>query len=413
VFTIQRWLYRKLFSVDEIAQDIVLQWMAGAILLGFFVTFDAWMYSDSTTIKAVNNGSYLCWPHFQNCKYLIWLSVLPDGYSQTIVFMFLFGLIGLAIWAIKESAWEYVHAIILILLAAKLYFTLIDYNHKGNYDYYHNTFCIIFLFAVHKKFFLKFVMVFFYFLSTASKIHESWILGEYFTSLKTGLPLFPAGTELLMTNLVIGMEMVAAWLLFSRIHLVQRAILLFFIVFHLYSGILVGYRYPATCLPPLIILFGPWHNNRDVVPAGIGTLRGWSMMAALLIIQLFPRTIAGDEKLTLEGNYYGLYMFEANHQCFWAVKKDSKIVWSNYSANARNRCDPYDIWFRAKNRFCKTPGDQVSMGLSHSINGHPFQEIVNESDICGLRYRPFGRNSWIKDEKQAPIVGQPVQNFYR
>lgn len=406
--------YSGIFNVGEISDDLSLKWLSGAILLGFHVTFASWMYSSTTTLRAVADNTYTCWPFFQSCKSLIWLSTLPDGYSQTTVYMALFGIIVLAVYLIYRERWAGVHACIAVLFAAKIYFTLINYEFKGNYDYYHNSFCLIFLFLPYKKFFSQLAIVLFYFLSTATKIHPSWILGQYFTSLVDGLPIFPAGSEIFMTNLVIVMEMIGAWFLFSRNWLLQRTVLVFFILFHLYSGILVGYRYPTTVLPPLLILFGPWFRPYERVPLDRRAVPGWTLAGGLLGLQLLPHMIPGDEKLTLEGNFFGLYMFEANHQCFVTISNKGKIVDRHVSVNPRNRCDPYEYWFRAKNTFCeKSDGGEYSLTFTHSINGGPFLEIVNERDLCHLDYRAFAHNSWIKLEDEAAAVGRPVANRYR
>jgi hypothetical protein len=239
------------------------------------------------------------------------------------------------------------------------------------------------------------------------------VLGQYFTALKEGLPIFPFGTEALMTNLVIAMEMVGSWFLFSRNALVQRSVFAFFVVFHLYSGTLVGYRYPSTVMPPLLILFGPWFKAPECVPINRNSVPGWLVMGALIFLQLIPHTIKGDEKFTMEGNFYGLYMFEANHQCYGGISRDGKRIWTLAEVDALSRCDPYNVWFRAKHQFCADPNTKYRMVLNHSINGEPFREIVNEPDLCALEYRPFNRNSWIKDETEAPAVARPVQNFFR
>lgn len=404
-------MYRKVFAISEIEQEIALKWMAGAIILGFFVTFDAWKYSQSTTLQAVENGTYICWPFFQNCKNLIWMSVLPYGYSQTIFFMVLFAIMASSVYFMYRNMWDVVHLCIAVLFAAKIYLILIDYTHKGNYDYYHNTFCLVYLLCRNKLFFLRFLFVFFYFLSTASKIYPSWMIGEYFTSLSTGLPIFPFGTEPLMTNIVIIMEMVFSWFLLSRNMVLQRAVLLFFIAFHLYSGILVGYRYPTTVLPSLIILFGPFYQP-SAIPSGRTTVLGWSLMALLTVAQLMPHFISGDEKLTFEGNHYGLYMFEANHQCFGSIRRGDEVLQTIRTPSARVRCDPYNAWFVARNKFCHSDSDVIGMVLNHSVNGRPFREIVNEANICKLTYNAFGRNAWIKDEDAISTGQIPVKNMY-
>jgi hypothetical protein len=249
-------------------------------------------------------------------------------------------------------------------------------------------------------------------MSTASKIHPSWVLGQYFTAMVQGLPIFPMGSEIFMTNLVIVMEMFGSWFLLSKHRLIQRSVFLFFVVFHLYSGILVGYRYPTTVLPTLLILFGPWFQVPKI-PLDLGVIPGWTLIGTLLFAQLIPQMIEGDEKLTLEGNFFGLYMFESNHQCFGTIKTGDKVVRNFNSINPRLRCDPYEYWFRAKNAFCRKSGEAYSFQMNHSINGGPFYRIVDEPDLCTLEYKAFGHNAWIKTEKEALAIGRPAKNSYR
>jgi hypothetical protein len=75
------------------------------------------------------------------------------------------------------------------------------------------------------------------------------------------------------------------------------------------------------------------------------SIAGWIFVIILFILQFISILIPGDEKLTLEGNKYGLYMFEANHQCFSELVIERKngflITKKNNSESARNRCDPY------------------------------------------------------------------------
>ncbi|MBY3301075.1 hypothetical protein HFO10_35220 [Rhizobium laguerreae] len=401
-----RWL-----RVDEISGDIALQWMAGAILLGFLITYNVWWGPFAGFGRdSVANGSHVCWPFFVTCEKLIWLTATPHGYSQATLFMGLFGIMAGCAYLMYKRDWAGVHVCLLVLFLFKLYFTLISVRTRGNFDYYHTTFCFLYLFAQDKKFFLRLSVVFLYFLSTVSKIHPSWVLGGYFAPMKLGLPIFPRGTELIMQNLVVAMEMVGAWFLLSGNKLLQRAVFIFFVTFHIYSGILVGYRYPATVLPPLLILFGPWFAPIRKIPLSQGSLVGWSFLLLLFIFQMIPVAIEGDEKLTMEGNFYGLYMFEANHQCFGSFDRNGKVIKEFSSGNARIRCDIYDYWTRAKNVYCKNGEDKIGMVFNHSINGGPFREVVREQNICLLSYNAFSHNDWIKTEKTAPYVGRPLQN---
>ena len=161
-----------------------------------------------------------------------------------------------------------------------------------------------------------------------------------------------------------------------------------------------------------------------------------------------PWLIAGDRRITLEGNRYGMFMFEANHQCVGTVKTYRAIkvpitpsIKQNNQCTGRrcvtsskiyeednlqvreerieigaawNRCDPYVEWSWIQRLCRKDPSiRRIAFTFDHSINGGPFYRIVDEANICGLVYKPFSHNDWIKLPPEAPVVGVPLKDGYR
>lgn len=407
--------YKKLFSLNEINNDVAVRLFGAAVLLGFLVTFKNWEGSLATTVTAVESGRAVCWPFFQGCYDWFFMDGRPFGYTQNTIFMLMLGVIFLSAYGLLAQRYVLAHVCIFILFLWKFYLTSLNYSYSPNYDYYHTAFTLVFLFLPHKRFFGSLAVVFFYFLSTATKIHESWTLGGYFTPMVTDLPIFPDGTTMLWTNLIIFMEMIAAWFLFSKNKYIQRTVFVFFVTFHLYSGTLVGYHYPTIVTPSLIIFFGPLFKPFDRVPLDVRSLPGWTLCLGLFCAQMISHTIPGDEKLTMEGNFYGLYMFEANHQCSVRILDEKGgAIFSTDSNSARQRCDPYRHWFRAKKRYCYEGSEEkIAMKMTHSINGGPFYLIVDEPDICVLKYKPFEHNEWIKTEDEAKPTARPRKNYYR
>jgi hypothetical protein len=405
--------YRAIFHIDEIAGDTTLKWLSGVILFGFHYTFFYWMYSDSTTVKAVADSTYVCWPVFQSCKSLIYLSTLGDGYSQTTLSMCLFGLLLTAAYAIYLQRWDFVHFSILILLLFKLYFTAISYEYRSNFHYYHISLCFIYLLCAHKKFFAQLAWVTGSFISTAAKIHPSWLLGEHYTSLKTSLPILPTGAEAIAQTLVILMEMLGVWFLMSSNGFRRRLALSFFALLYVYYSVHIGYRFPVVELAIPLILFSSSYQPSP--PLTRSALTGWSIITAVTVLQLVPQALTGGERITNEDNiagiYGGPYVYEVNQQCYGDVKLGNEIVRSFEQTEARFRCDPYRFWFRAHASLCPDTSKKYQITYRRSVNGNPFRELVNESDLCSLSYHPFGRNAWIKNEKDAPAVGRPVQNY--
>jgi hypothetical protein len=403
---------KKLFAIDEIAESRVLQVLSAAFLFSFLITFSGWT-SDNFTFGELSKA---CMPHLiEACseyKQILPLTPLPFGYSQTIFYVLLFSLICLGFYYLYHKKYELVWLAIFILWLYKFY--IIFGFGSGNYDYYDLILITIFLFLKDKLYWLRFFFISLYFLSSTIKIHEGWILGTYFTSLETGLPLVGNYLAPIATNIVIISQMFFAWLLLKpKNTLLFRLSFGFFLFFHLYSGILVEYRYLITSIPLLVILFLlPETRSQRIHSRYLPQI----LLITLLFLQSVAILIPGDQKLSLEGNKYGLYMFEANHQCIanYTIyfKNGLTATDSRQSSDARNRCDPYDYIYNYKRR-CDDAIEKISATFDHSINGNPFYRIVDVSNICLLEYKPFRHNHWIKLESDQPkLVGYPAKNFY-
>jgi hypothetical protein len=389
----------------------------GSLLFSYFTAFNSWFYRTETTLAGITDGTATCRPYFQSCTDWLFLDTLPIGYTQPLLYMCFFGIMLLCVYAMYQGRWGRAHLLMLPLFIWHFLGVFVIASFDSNFEYYLFIFAFTLLCLPHKEFFLKVFLVLLYFLSTAVKIHETWILGTYFSTLQTGLPLFPDEFIPLFTNQLILMEMVGVWFLFSGSRRVRIAVLSYFVFFHLYSGLLVGYRYPSTVLPVLVILFGMFYTKHPI-PTTRRSLVAWFMVGLIFFLQMVPVMISGDEKLTLEGNKYGVYMFEANHQCASFTRAEfsdgSFEEQRNVNVLARHRCDPYDRMVQIQRMYCSNPLIvRVAWTFDHSINGRPFYRIVDERNACDLRYDAFGRNLWIRDEKTALPVGLPLKNIYR
>ncbi len=410
--------YRKFFSIKEIENESILQWAFGALLLTYLVSFSYLASTNSITTKAYQDGVHSCWSYFKSCGEYYFLSNIPYGFSQPILYMFFFGIMILIVMLMWKKDWVLAHMLLGILFIWKLLVLFVlTASGGGNFNYFDVIFSIVILALPYKLFFLKLSFVMLYFLASTIKIHEGWILGNYFTTLKGGMPIFSNGLTPLLTNLVIFMQMVGSWFLLSGNKFLQRTVLIYFLCFHFYSGLLVYYRYPITTIPMLLILFGPMYSQ-TAIPISKKALWGWAFFIVLILWQVLPHSIQGDQKITLEGNKFGLFMFEANHQCVSQTQvhldDGSKNEFVKESFSARERCDPYKIWFRIQQLCTRYNNiDHISWKFDHSINGNPFYRIVDENDVCSLEYKTFTHNEWIKLPKDNPeIIGKPLQNLY-
>lgn len=412
--------YRRFFSIAEIETTSALKWFWGAIIVGFFLRFSSLVGSEGSFITSENFKSmnYTCWPFFQSCGEWYLFSGYPHGYALSAIYAVFFGFMALIAFFMWKQEWALAHFFTLPLFFWKFILTFVfSMSYVANFDYYQIILALIFLFFPRKLFFLRLTLVLLYFLASTVKFHEGWILGTYFTTLKTGLPIFPDSLTPLATNMVIFGEMAVSWFLLSSRDWLRRTALTYFTFFHLYSITLVGYTYPTIVLSPVLILFG-MNKKRPEPPFDKKSLLGWGLIVFLFLGQLSHLVIRGDTKFTLEGNYHGLYMFEANHQCVSSatvyLMDQTAYNLENESISARFRCSPYLTWFFLQ-QICKRGAnvERIQWRFDHSINGGPFYRIVDEENACQLQYHTLRHNEWIRlPEEGAEIIGYPVKNIY-
>lgn len=412
--------WQKLIHFEEYKDHAKeLQYTLGSLLLAYFV----WVYGVTTSsivsISSVLEKTYFCPAFNQHCEWMRFLEPLPYGYSQTMFYAGVFVIFLITAHAIIEKKFVNAYTGLLLLFLLKIYYLFATVSF-GNYDYYDLVLLAVMLFLPYRRFFVRLAFVTLYFLAATIKIHEGWYLGQYFTSLQNGLPIFGTGVlAIVLTQLVIVMQMIDGWFLLSKKRLYQQIAFCYFLLFHLYSILLVAWRYPVSDLPILITLFYLFRPYDIEVPKiNRSSLMGYAFILCMFVLQAIAILIPGDQKLTLEGNYFGLYMFEANHQCVisFAIQNNdgTQFTTKYHSDDARNRCDPYKFWFTATRNWCLDPRVlSVKMVEDHSINGGPFYRIVDEENICAQRYSPFTHNTWIKRLEDNPeIVGYPKKNFY-
>lgn len=413
--------YEAFFGLDEIAKTPELRWLWVAMLGVFVVAFHKWAMAADITRQTYESIAYACPPYFPGCGELYVFESLPRGYTLSALYAVLFGCGVVAMVGLARGRLAVAHLATLPLwLWSVVYLGLLSPDARGNYDYYHITLTAILLFLPHKLVFGRVIFVLFYFMAATVKFHEGWILGTYFTSLTSGLPFIPDSLVPLATNGLALWEALGCWLLLARSRRVRVFALVGFTLFHLYSILLVLYQYPITCIPPLLILFGTY-DGELVLPFDRRAIAGWSSVVGLVLLQVGSELIPGDRKLTLEGNDIGLFMFEANHQCVSteAVHARGAEVPQRRrreSIIARDRCDPYLIYFRL-HELCRRERariERIEWQFDHSINGGPFYRIVDVEDVCELEYDWPAHNAWIRTPSEgAEAVGRPVENIYR
>lgn len=357
----------------------------------------------------------ICGPHLQACESLRLLSAYPFSYSQMVLNAGLFALLLLSFIFQQQKRWLEAHLTLLPVFFWRIgLFTIFSFELPANFEYFSLFLAAMLLLPKQKLYFCQIGFAFLYFLSASVKFNEGWINASYFTSLELGMAFVPDAIAPIFSNLVIGLEIFVTWWLLSQDQRKRNIAVALYVVFHLYSILIVGVRYPVYTLFPLVILF---YLASPAVPR---RLRGWDYLGyapimIMLVLQLLPYTWGKDKRYTQEGYKLGLGMFDANHQCRSLLRYNYQDGTSREekqeSRQGMNRCMPYVVWWEIQKSCRNSKLKSVEWKFDHSINGEPFYRVVDEANACDLKYKAWGSNDWIHEPNLDSIpVGYPERN---
>lgn len=398
------------FHTEEIRNSRLLKWIYGALILGYFMALQSAVFQPLGLASKRVNANYVCPELFPNCSHFFMFETMPFGYSYQAFIAFISCFLVGSIMLAAFERWGLALAALTPLFIVK---TWMAFFQSAEVSIPFETYLIVpsflFLFSRKKLANLRLIFVVLYVLAGVVKFHEGWIAGTYFSTLKIGLPFFNRDLIPIFTNLVIFMELLGAWLLLSQNWKWKIAPFAFFLCFHFYSILFVGFRYPALTLPYLLILFSTGSETHKS-PSLAG------LIAALLItvLNLIPFTIPGDHKLTYEGMALAMNMFDANRQSIssethiMADRSKKEII--SASSNSFERNPPYRIFQRIQHQCKNKEISAVKWTLDTSINGSPFYRIVDTENACELTYQPYRHNEWIRLDPE--IIGYADYNHY-
>lgn len=408
-------LYSDFFSVEEIANSHLLKILYAALWLGFYVSLHVWFYRKYGLIE-----NELCWPHLQDCYRFRLFEAYPKSYSGNLAYAVVYCFLILSAIFAYLKKWNLAHFSFLVIFLFKSYiFLFVTYSIPANFEHFNLLLCFFYLVFPNKLHFTRLSFILMYFSTALVKITDSWIVGTYFTSLELGMPYVNNNWVPFFSNLVILAEILFPWFFDSTNKIYRYGSLGFFIIFHVYSILFVGYHYPTFTLIPLLVLFCIKDRTYSVK---ISTnpksyLLGSMFLILLILINTLPKFISKDYAITTHWQKYGLSMIDFNYQCVSKTTiflKDKKTLKDTYaSSKSMNRCGPYNQFQRLKHR-CTTDNDieSISWKFYQSINGSPFYQIVNVENACLLNYNLIEKNDWIKlPDEGAEIVGYPAANI--
>ena len=451
--SIRDWL-AGVFSSHEVDRDPRLKMILACLLSYYFLTFYFWWLS-AVPLSTRGNEVFDYAPaaFFENLRWLVFM----DNF-QTKTYLYGLGMLALlgtfSLFYLRSSLLAL--CLLAFLFVNKTYFYLGDFRLFANYHHFHLFFSLVFLVSQSKLRFFRAALVVGYVMSAVVKVSPSWLAGEYFNSLVDKLPLLPkVGWVVTAASLgVIALEFLGPLCWFTGLTWLRRLSFITFILFHLYSGVVVGFWYTTLMLPMVVAAFlrfdrpllaGYRYSRRHLPALGI--------LATVLLAGLYHFTIPGDVRLTGEGRYFGFFMFDANRQVRFETEihkgnkvwmmlvyrpfrdnddvggadtnavvsckfyQDGRLV-KNFPvtrpildgeevifnpqffvrADVRMYGNPYLYYFYARELVRRFHPDRVAIRLDVQLDGH--SEVVRLLDIPDFAklnptYSSFTHNSWI------------------
>ena len=432
------------------------------MLLYFHMTFVEWReHAVSLSTTGLQVFNFAPSPFIQNLDWFIFADRFQvETWLYTLGLLALLGLFLL--FCHRSSAPAL--CILGILLVNKVYFYLCDFRLFANYHHFHLLYSLVFLISRDKLRFFRLALALSYFLSAIVKLSPSWMFGELFNTLPGKLPLLPK-VEWVVTAAcvaVILLELLGPICWFTRNRVLRRFSFVAFIAFHLYSGIIVGFNYTTLMLPLVVAAFIRFDEPlQHGLKLSLRNAATFALFGLTLLGGLWHYAIPGNVRLTSEGRYFGLFMFDANHpvqfdikirkgDTTWAIlvqrlwretpddflrplsircaifengelaksfhvhdpvyDGDTLIFNPDYFRDARLRIagDPYLYFHYTRELIRRHQPDQVRIELVRRLDA-VFESVrlveIPNFDAAAPTYHPFKHNPWI----QLPPPDAPYQ----
>lgn len=406
----------------------------GAFLsLYYGLTWLLWQHRNGFNSLSPELGLYL--PHWLFYPFGEWL-LLPPLLTRLAMRLLLL----LALWQcwafVQKDDLKWPMRALKLQLAAKLFFYLHQLPEMANFHHVHLFLTLLFVGATPRELYLRWGLATVYWMAGIVKLTPSWLAGEYFNSLPTGLPLLPQHPAVitLACQALTFLELFGPFLwMHPR---TNRAGWALFLGFHIYSGVIVGYWYTTLMIPFVAAL-----KTDEVLRWP--QQRGWlAVPAVALAASLWQVIIPGDVRQTAEGRYLGLFMFDANHKArvvlqvdkgadhyrfetvhdwpFFEVGDQPRFFHLSHNGRGlsprspvrqegvvlfhpdafdtlspRVLSDPYLYWCWGWQLHKRFQPDRIAIRIDSLLDGNetPFTTV----DVANLppAYNPFWRNAWI------------------
>lgn len=383
------------FELDEVFESREI--FSLSLVLLFYLLVFLERFKD---IHEFGYGPYVCQPIFQNCEYLRNLIFNFTNINYFHGFLIFFGTsLFLSIYFLFKK-WKKAFAASFLL---NYFIFLLIYIFYGyvNFAFRFPTIVIFFAFSIlifsprNRINFLRLFFVMFYFLSSITKLNNPfWILGYL------PLPFIPQTSAIYLENAFIVLQMILPFLLLINNNRLRLGLAIFLEGFHLYTFANVGIDFSFWTTPFIYLLFIESKENFEL-PSIKENLITYSILAYIIILNFIRLIIPGNDYFTMEGSNLGFNMFQHTAKCAVSYDEDGKPIQRHMFG--LYTCDPYLLYMKRK-EYCKDH-DKADLRV-YTDDGYFTNKLIDEENVCVLKYSAFSRNYWIRDN---PVLKDSVK----
>lgn len=252
--------------------------------------------------------------------------------------------------------------------------------------HFHLFYLFIILFLPEKKKALVAGLVLTYLTSGLAKLNASWLSGEFFQSSAYGLILLPKNQFAVTTFswLVILIELFGVWYLNSKKDSLQRGVASLFLLFHIYSTLHVGAKFPFLMIGFLLCLFKIGKMRFDWKMSFANRAIFVSFFFSVFLISQWHLFIPGSRALTSEMKYAGPFMYAAVTRCRLEVAIQTREKVFNFEqANSFDKFNQRRAKLSITDRSSGLTEEKILSGHVYKWDGKVIYNLDNISHNTG------------------------------
>lgn len=386
--------YGDLVSLREIEASRIVR-LLFAFLIGYqILLFSTLVANDAGTLNALAQNAHTCWPYFQSCDRLFFLTSNPYGFTQGLFYACVFLMQLSALISVARGKLVYAHFIfVLTLIWEAVLVLLISYEAGEAYIYYHLLLSLIILFFPNKLWHTRALIVGAYVLGALIEYHRTFILGD----MPWNMPFVADVLRPWVVNTAVALQGLGVWYLLSSSARYRRGVILALCAFHVYAGAIFDQYFFLLIAPLLYIVF--WDDESPSRPQG----RALALVAVFFILIVTVHAwivVASDTRsFTFARPHLGIATFfpSTSGVSVATIERESgsEVVRKEWQSRPC-RCSPYTRWFELKSLCRHDPTIRgIKWTLDLELGQRAMHRVIDVLDVCAVEFSSVAPNTWI------------------